>query len=193
MYVVFIYGPAAVGKYTIGAQLNALTGLPLFHNHLAVDAAMAVFPFGTSSFNKVRAVIWRTTFTEAAATGRSFIFTFSPEATVEPSLINEMTESVEKLGGKVFFVELRCSADTVIRRLGNASRVQFRKLTDTELYKTIEKQGGFAFPPLPAPLICLNTDDIGPEQAAQKIAHAFSMETANARPPDAGDAHEPGR
>jgi hypothetical protein len=176
MHVVFIHGPCAAGKHTIGAQLSALTGLPLFHNHLAVDAAMAVFPFGTSSFNNVRAAVWRTTFAEAAATGRSFIFTFAPDATVEPSLVNEMTGSVEKRGGRVFYVELRCSADTIIRRLGDASRVRFRKLTDTALYKTIDGQGGFAFPPFPAPLICLDTDHIGPAEAAERIAHALSME-----------------
>ena len=67
MHVVFIHGPAASGKHTVGSRLSEITGLPLFHNHLAVDAAKSLFGFGTSLFNNVRAAIWRTAFEEAAA------------------------------------------------------------------------------------------------------------------------------
>ena len=64
--VVFIHGPAASGKHTIGLQLSRLTGLPLFHNHLAVDAALSLFRFGTQGFKNVRSAVWRTAFQEAA-------------------------------------------------------------------------------------------------------------------------------
>jgi tRNA A37 N6-isopentenylltransferase MiaA len=33
MELLFIYGPAAVGKLTIGRELAKLTGYRLFHNH----------------------------------------------------------------------------------------------------------------------------------------------------------------
>jgi len=92
MYIVFIHGPAASGKHTVGSRLSEITGLPLFHNHLAVDVAKSLFSFGTPSFNKLRAAIWRTAFEEAAASNQSFIFTFHPEASVEPSLIDDLCE-----------------------------------------------------------------------------------------------------
>jgi len=57
MKVIFIHGPAASGKHTIGSRLAALTGLPLFHNHLAVDAAKSLFEFGSPGFNVMRATI----------------------------------------------------------------------------------------------------------------------------------------
>ena len=57
MQVIFIHGPAASGKHTIGAELSRLTGLPLFHNHLAVDTALSLFAFGTPEFKNVRASI----------------------------------------------------------------------------------------------------------------------------------------
>lgn len=50
MELIFIYGPAVVGKLTIGRELAKLTGFRLFHNHLTVDAIMAVFDFGRESF-----------------------------------------------------------------------------------------------------------------------------------------------
>jgi len=43
MYVAFIHGPAPAGKHTIGMRLSKETGLPLFHNHLAVAARVNSF------------------------------------------------------------------------------------------------------------------------------------------------------
>lgn len=172
MRVLFLYGPAASGKHTIGTQLAALTGLPLFHNHLAVDAAKSLFAFGTSEFKNLRAAVWRAAFREAAAARRSFVFTFHPEATVDPFLIEELVEVVQSAGGKVLFVELTCSTDTVLRRLAEPSRMKFGKLTDPVLYQELERQGAFAFPPLPAPLLKIDTDVMAPNAAAREIAQA---------------------
>ncbi len=48
--LVFIYGPAAAVKLTTARALGRLTGLPVFHNHLVVNAVVAVFPFGSREF-----------------------------------------------------------------------------------------------------------------------------------------------
>jgi len=172
MYVIFIHGPAASGKYTIGSHLSQMTDLPLFHNHLAVDAAKSLFAFGTSSFNKLRAAVWRAAFEEAAASEQSFIFTFHPEASVDPSVIEDLRQLVYRYGGRVHFIELVCSKDSILDRLGEASRSRFGKLTDTDLYCSIESQGGFDFPPLPTPLLVIDTDELAPVAAAERIARA---------------------
>jgi hypothetical protein len=44
MLLVFIYEPVASGKLTIARELAGRTGLPLFHNHSAVDAVETAFP-----------------------------------------------------------------------------------------------------------------------------------------------------
>ena len=172
MRVLFIYGPAASGKHTIGTQVAALTGLPLFHNHLAVDAAKSLFAFGTAEFKNLRAAVWRAAFREAAAVRHSFVFTFHPEATVDPSLIEELVEVVQSGGGKVHFVELTCSTDTVLRRLAEPSRMKFEKLTDPVLYQELDRQGAFDFPPLPPPLLKIDTEVMAPNAAAQEIVKA---------------------
>ena len=174
MHVVFLHGPVAAGKHTIGCLLSDLTGLPLFHNHLAVDAALALFPFGSESFRAMRASIWLNAFRLAAESGSSFIFTFSPEATVEPDLIGRLTETVTAQGGKIFFVELVCSRETVLSRLGSGSRAKFRKLTDPELFVQIEREGGFDFPSLPKPILSIDTEQVNPRVAAASIARAVS-------------------
>ncbi len=50
MIAVFIHGPAAAGKYTIGSHLSERIGLPFFYNHLTVDLVRTLFEFGTKEF-----------------------------------------------------------------------------------------------------------------------------------------------
>jgi len=173
MFVAFIYGPAAAGKHTIGSILSAKTGLPLFHNHLTVDLAATLFEFGTPGFRRVRSEVWRCMFREAAAAGKSFIFTFNPEATVEPELIGELSSVVQHEGGSMFFVELQCSQEGVLQRLELESRKRFGKLTDPELYKTILADGGFDYPGMPEADLRLDTEAMSPEEAATVIAAAL--------------------
>ncbi len=44
MKLIFIYGPPAVGKTTVGRELANITGYKFFYNHLTVPAAKAIFP-----------------------------------------------------------------------------------------------------------------------------------------------------
>src|SRR5215211_795705 len=120
MYVPFIHGPVASGKYTVGNTLAELTGLPLFHNHLTVDLAAALFEFGSKPFVELREQIWLLAFEKAARAGQSFIFTFAPENTVRPSFIDEAETAVARHGGKIHYIELVCSESEIEARLDNA-------------------------------------------------------------------------
>jgi hypothetical protein len=173
MHVVFIHGPAASGKFTIGTHLSALTGLPLFHNHLTLDAITTLFEFGTTPFNNMRATLWLTAFTEAANAGRSFIFTFHPETSVDPILVKRMVTAVESAGGKVHFVELTCPSATILKRISNASRARFGKLRDPDFYQALEQRGAFEFPALPTPIVAIDTSKASAEEAAATIATAL--------------------
>ncbi|MBN9539607.1 MAG: shikimate kinase, partial [Alphaproteobacteria bacterium] len=71
MKLVFFYGPVASGKLTIARLVAERTGLPLFHNHLIVDAVAAVFPFGSKAFVMLRERFWLETISTAAEAGQS--------------------------------------------------------------------------------------------------------------------------
>ncbi len=173
MQVVFIHGPAAAGKYTVGKELAELTGLPLFHNHLTVDTVGALFDFGTPGFVELREEIWISAFRIAAEQGKSFIFTFNPERTVEPTLIVRLDALVRKTGGKVHFVELTCPDAEILKRIDSAQRRQFQKLTDGELYQKFKADGGFEYPALLEPIITLDTSQMSPQEAAAAIQKAL--------------------
>src|SRR5258708_35696916 len=106
MIVIFLHGPPASGKYTVGKALSALLGVPLFHTHLAVDLARSLFEFGTPGFVKLRAQVWLAAFEAAVAAGQSFIFTFAPEATVDAGLMPRLARVVVRDWGRILFAEL---------------------------------------------------------------------------------------
>ncbi len=106
MEIIFIYGPAAAGKLTVSRELAKITSLALFHNHLVVDAVGAVFSFGTEPFIQLRESFWIQTFSAAARIGRSLIFTFAPEATVDTGFPERVRATVAPFGGSVVFIEL---------------------------------------------------------------------------------------
>ena len=174
MLVVFIYGPAAAGKYTIGTKVSKELSIPLFHNHLTVDLASCLFEFGADGFKALRADIWRSAFRESANEGKSFVFTFHPEATVDRSLIGELSEIVEEKGGSLFFVELVCSTAVVLNRLVIESRKQFGKLTDPDLYQAIDAEGGFEYQGMPQPDLQIDTETMEPIDAAKTIVAALT-------------------
>lgn len=169
MRVIFIHGPAAAGKYTIGSILSRRLGIPLFHNHLTVDLVGSLFEFGTPGFIELREEIWLRSFQQAAKADRSFIFTFHPEATVAENTVQRLQTCIEENGGQVQYIQLTCSDTEVLQRIGNKSRQEFGKLSDPELYKQLRDDGAFEFPPLPTASLCLDTDLLSAEEAANQI------------------------
>ena len=82
-------------------ELERLTEYPVFHNNLVVDMLTVRFPFGSAEFVALREQIWITVFAEAARINRSLIFTFAPEATVQPGFPRRVVDVVEFPGGRV--------------------------------------------------------------------------------------------
>ncbi|MBA3940124.1 MAG: shikimate kinase [Sphingopyxis sp.] len=169
MRLVFIHGPAASGKLTVAHELAALTGLPLFHNHLVVDALLAVFPFGSPAFVELREAMWMDVFRAAAAERRSLIFTFHPEASVAPDFPARVVALVAAAGGRVDFVALDCAPEVVAARIEAPSRQASGKLSSLALLRDLEAQGAFAYPPLPPAAVAIDTGAVAPAEAAARI------------------------
>lgn len=174
MRLVFVHGPAASGKLTVARALSALTGLPLFHNHLVVDALLAVFPFGSPSFVALREAMWLDVFRAAATEGRSLIFTFHPEASVAPDFPQRATALVEAAGGQVDFVALECAPDVIAARIEAPSRQASGKLSSAAILHELEANGAFDYPPIPS-AITIDTGAVEPADAALRIQGALGI------------------
>lgn len=181
MKLIFLHGPAAAGKLTVGRELQLRTGLKLFHNHLVVDTLLSVFPFGSPSFVELREQIWLSVFEAAARDGISLIFTFAPESTVNPGFIGSAISTVQKAGGEICFVRLTCPIDVLEQRMENPSRAQFLKLRSVEMFRELRNQGSDRFPKIPAALT-IDTSTVEPQESARRICEHFQLDILTAAP-----------
>ncbi|HVU18949.1 MAG TPA: shikimate kinase [Candidatus Didemnitutus sp.] len=176
MKIVFLHGPPACGKYTVGTELARITGFKFFHNHLVVDTLLAVFDFGSPAFIELREHIWRQIFLRALADKvPGLIFTFTPESTVRPEFVDWLLNHFPKKGVNVRSVALQASEGEILRRLDSASRMNFGKLTDRQLYQRLRAAGAFDQPRIPRVDLEVDTVKHAPYEAASIIRAACSL------------------
>ena len=179
MQLIFVHGPIASGKLTIARELAASTGLPLFHNHLVVDAVLSVFAFGSEEFVRLRDQFWLATFEAAARSGRSLIFTFAPEPTVPRDFVSRAVRTVDDCGGEVVFIELRVSQEEQERRVGNPDRRAFQKLSDVGILADLRHQAEYDPTPsrMPPAALTIDTDTSHPAESAALVASTLGLPT----------------
>ena len=168
MHLLFIYGSPACGKLTVAKEVARRNGYALFHNHLIVDALLAVFRFGSPEFVALREKFWIDTIQAAARSGRSLVFTFCPEPTVEAGFPQRLEALVEQAGGTVSFIRLEVSEEEQERRLVAPSRIG-GKLRRIEVLRFWRKDFEMAMAAMPDPALAIDTTDTTPEAAASQI------------------------
>jgi hypothetical protein len=172
--LVYIYGPPASGKLTVATRLSALTGIPLFHNHLTVNAVTPVFAFGSPPFTEAVREMRRGVFKAAAKAGISLIYTNNsawsgpdPRARFE-----EAGEAARAImaghGGRTVFVRLIASPSALEERLANESRVAHKKLVD--VVRLRELLADFDPSPLHPDDLAIDTGRTSPDESARIIA-----------------------
>lgn len=176
MKLIIIYGPPASGKLTIAKALAQATDAPLFHNHLVADFAHSFFQFGTKEFirlaKKLR-MLGVATALDAKIPKLIMTFAYGLETgsgAGDDAVLKTIMQKVSTRGGSVLFVQLVCKEGTLLKRVGRADRKKFHKLTSRSVLKNIlldvkKTQEAIAF----VQSITIDTDQLSPEQAVQKI------------------------
>lgn len=176
MKLIFLHGLPGVGKLTVARELARLTGYKLFHNHLAVDLVESVFEFGSRPFVELREMIWLTTFSRASEEHLAgLIFTFAYDRTVRSGFIEETRRVVESGGGRVSFVELRCAAGELERRVEQPSRRSFGKLDSVARFRELKEAGAFVVPKIPAGGLIVETDGKPAAETAEEIVSRLGL------------------
>lgn len=117
--LVFIVGPPAVGKMTVGHELARRTGLTLFHNHHTIDLALRFFPYGTPPFHRLVGEFRRRIFEEVAASdlpGLIFTYVWAFDHASDAAAVEEYAGFFRAREGRVVFVELEASQEERLRR-----------------------------------------------------------------------------
>jgi len=126
--LVFIFGPGAVGKMTVGTELASRTGLRLFHNHHTIDLVLRFFPFGSAPFGRLVGEFRRRIMDEVAASdlpGLIFTYVRAFDHEVDEREVASYTSIFRARGGAVFSVELQASQEVRLRR--NETELRLRE------------------------------------------------------------------
>jgi predicted kinase len=173
--LIYIYGPPASGKLTVAERLCELTGFPLFHSHLTVNAVRPVFAFGTPPFTEAVQAMRRGVFAAAARAGISLIYTNNsawsgpnPRARFEEEAARRIMAGH---GGRTVFVRLTAPQSALEERVANDSRQAHEKLID--VVRLRELLADLDASPLHPDDLAIDTAHTSPDESARIIAAAL--------------------
>jgi len=184
--LIWLFGPPAVGKMTVGLELSRLTGLPLFHNHVSIEAVLPVFPYGTPPFNRVVGQFRDHVFQEAARgdliPGLIFTMMWAFDMDSDLKFVEKQKAVFEEHGGRAVFVELQASLEDRIARNASALRLSEKpskrdvaasreRLVAADSAYQLDSGGDFPF----EAYLRIDNTDLGPSAAAALIATHFGL------------------
>ena len=104
--LVAIYGPPGVGRLTVAKELNKLTNLPLFHNHLSRDLVKSVFTEinALGFIDKIRLDF----FDFAAKNNCGLIFTFVYAYKSDDDFMEQISDIAKNSNTPIYFIQLLC-------------------------------------------------------------------------------------
>ena len=187
--LVFIVGPPAVGKMTVGHELARRTGLKLFHNHHTIDLVLQFFPFGSPPFARLVREFRRRIMEEVADSdlpGLVFTYVWAFDQPADHAVVAELAEIFTSRGGHVVYVELRATQDERLRRNETEFRlaqkpskrdlaVSRSRLLEADAAYQLHSGDQFVDR---ADYLVIDNTTLSPEDAAERIIAHFSIPAA---------------
>ena len=168
MHLIFIYGPPATGKLTVAKELSAITGFPVFHNHLTYDLVNSVFTgykFG-KLIEKIRLDVFQHAIDQKLP---GLIFTVAYGFGSDDEFVKSVVKQFEDSDDQVSFVQLICSQDELLRRTTQESRQKFGKVKDPEILNKLLTEYDFLTPIPFVKSFTIDNSSLDPQTVAQKI------------------------
>lgn len=180
--LVFIFGPAAVGKMTVGQRLAEMTGFKLLYNHMVVDLVTQFFPFGSEPFHALARPMTLQLIETCAVNAVDLIITHGLLFSAPGShrLIDEWSEPYRRAGGEIFYAELSAPLDVRLERNATENRARHKKVdwATTERLREMEGWGRWNSDgdiPDPERHIVIHNADITASDAAALIRKRFGL------------------
>lgn len=188
MKLIIIFGPQAVGKMTVGHELEKITNLKLFHNHMTIEIISPLFgygsksPVGTKLVDLFRQKIFEE-FAKSDQEGLIFTFVWAFNEQDDWDYIDNICDIFESQGGTVYLVELEADVDERIKRNEHPYRLNHKPtkrniewsekdLKDSmDKYRLNSKSGEIKN----ENYIRIDNTNLSPEETAQKIKEKFQL------------------
>jgi len=184
--LVFIVGPPAVGKMTVGHELAQRTGFKLFHNHHTIDLALRFFAFGTPPFHRLVSEFRKRILEEVADSdlpGIIFTFVWAFDHASDDATVDEYTKIFRDRGGRVVYVELETTQAERLRRNETEFRLaekpfkrdldaSRRQLLELDERYQLNSRGRFAGQ---SDYLHIDNTQLSAAEVAEKIVKAFGL------------------
>jgi len=154
MKFVLIFGPQAVGKMTVGHELEKMTDLKLFHNHMTIELLAPYFGFSREMWQLVNQ-FRRDIFETAAASemyGMIFTYVWGFDLQSDWDYVDQISKIFEEKGGEVCYVELEADLGSRIERNKTPHRLEHKPTkrdivrSEQDLKRTMEQHRLNSFP-----------------------------------------------
>ena len=144
MKLIVLYGPPAVGKYTVAKIIADKIGYKFFHNHLSIDVAKAILPFGAPGFFELSDKIRQDVFEEATKQNiPGIVFTSVYRKEKGERFVRLILSLAEKCDIQPQFIQLYCEKEVLMERVKSEHRKEMDKLTSPEELSKLLEDGEF--------------------------------------------------
>jgi hypothetical protein len=186
MKLIWIIGPQAVGKMTVGEELTKITKLKLFHNHMTIDLVINFFDFGSEAAKRLISLFREEIFHEVAKSdleGLIFTFVWAFDLDSELEYIDKICKIFEDKGGTCYFIELEADLKERIKRNKTENRLNKKpskrniKRSEKDLLETMEQYrlNSFEGEIKKENYIKINNTNLLPEEVAKIIKDKFNL------------------
>ncbi len=186
MKLVVIFGPQAVGKMTVGQELEKITDLKLFHNHLTIELVHPFISVGTDAGKALVRTLRNEIFSAVAASdSKGIIFTFICNFDTEKdwNYLQDIASLFRTNGGEVYFVELEADTDERLRRNKTPNRLEHKptkrdmEFSEKDLLKSVanHRLNSFDSEIKEKNYLRINNTNLEPSEVALKIKSTFSL------------------
>ncbi len=129
MTLLFVFGPPAVGKMTVGRAVADASDFRLFHNHHVIEPLLDVFDFGTPPFNRLLAEVRQRVLEEAAEADTDLVFTlvWALDLPEDTAAVRRHLQPFVDAGRRIAVVELYAGLDTRLERNRTPYRLAEKK------------------------------------------------------------------
>lgn len=151
MKLVLIVGDGAVGKMTVGQELQKITGLRLFHNHMTIEPVLEIFnDFNVDVILKLRYLIFEE-FVKTNNYGMIYTCMWAYDCQEDWDIMNKILGIFKD--AEVYCVELTAPLDVRLQRNVTENRLQnkpskrrvedsnARLIRDSQAHRFISRDG----------------------------------------------------
>ncbi|MDP4552844.1 shikimate kinase [Alkalihalobacillus macyae] len=126
MKFVLLFGPQAVGKMTVGQELEKITDLILFHNHMTIDFLEPFFGFSPEMW-RLSTLMREEIFSSFAKTdnyGMIFTYVWAFDQPEDWEFVEKICEIFSE--ADIYFVELEAGVDERLKRNTTPNRLEHK-------------------------------------------------------------------